>query len=120
MLEALIGMLLIGIVGLGMSYAAARAVVSQRQLNASEIAITQMRNLLQRYGTALCDDTSLAVITLPPATSLDLTVSCSTASASVNGTSVSDAPSSVTLSATSADGFGGSGTIVVGDLDDDS
>ncbi len=55
MLEALIAMVLLGAVGLGLSYAAARALNSQRYLNTQNVAVTQLREVLQQTGvTALC------------------------------------------------------------------
>ncbi len=55
MLEALIAMVLLGAIGLGLSYAAARALNSQRYLNTQNMAVTQLRQELQQTGvTALC------------------------------------------------------------------
>ncbi|CAN5279726.1 hypothetical protein BH10PSE18_BH10PSE18_13600 [soil metagenome] len=59
MLEALIAMVLLGTIGLGLSYAAARTLNSQRYLNTQNVAVTQMRQALQQIGvTALCADAS--------------------------------------------------------------
>ncbi|MES2532154.1 MAG: hypothetical protein V4636_14045 [Pseudomonadota bacterium] len=55
MLEALIAMVLLGVIGLGLSYAAARALNAQRYLNTQNLAVMQMRQTLQQTGvTALC------------------------------------------------------------------
>lgn len=45
--EALIGFLLLMVLGLGLSYAAARALNSQRYASTQNIALNQMRGLLQ-------------------------------------------------------------------------
>lgn len=55
MLEALIAIVLLGTIGLGLSYAAARTLNSQRYLNTQNAAVTQMRQALQQTGvTTLC------------------------------------------------------------------
>ncbi|NKF21177.1 type IV pilus modification PilV family protein [Solimonas marina] len=116
LLEALIGTLLIGIVGLGMSYTASRVMVGQRYQNAQGIAISQMRALMQRYGTTLCTDDSLAVITMPPDRQLGVDVQCDALlSVKINSIDLTVLPSAVKLSVTSPELFGGVGTIVVGD-----
>jgi prepilin peptidase dependent protein A len=57
MLEALIAMVLLGVIGLGLSYAAARTLYGQRYLNTQNMAVTQLRQALQQTGvTALCID----------------------------------------------------------------
>jgi prepilin peptidase dependent protein A len=45
-LEALIGMMLMAIVGLGLGYASARATLSQRYLNTQNVVISNMREQL--------------------------------------------------------------------------
>lgn len=47
LLEALIGFMLLMVLGLGLSYAAARAMNSQRYASTQNIALNQMRGLLQ-------------------------------------------------------------------------
>lgn len=116
LIEALIGTVLISIVGLGMSYTASRVIVSQRYLNAQSIAITQMRALMQRYGTTLCTNSALAVITLPPANNLTVDVHCDALlSIKINSINLTVLPSAVKLSVTSPELFGGVGTLIVGD-----
>ncbi|WP_374417109.1 type IV pilus modification PilV family protein [Ectopseudomonas oleovorans] len=63
LIEALIGMLLMVIVGLGMSHAAARATVSQRDMNVQQLIVSQMRNLIASRGVDLCTG-SLSPITV--------------------------------------------------------
>lgn len=117
LIEALVGTLLLSLIGLGASYTTSRVLVSQRYLNAQSIAIVQMRALLQRYGAVtLCADPTSAVIVLPPAQSLTLDVACTDGAAvTVNGSALTAVPPGLRLSATSVARFGGSGTIVVGD-----
>ncbi|CAN5233316.1 hypothetical protein BH10PSE16_BH10PSE16_22960 [soil metagenome] len=83
LIEAMLGVLLMTIVGLGLSYAAARALNSQRYQSTQNLAIAQMRNVLTTRGLAdLCAGTSLAsvsvnasVVTLPAPTCAQATVS---------------------------------------------
>lgn len=57
LIEALFGLLLMAVISLGLSYAASRAVLSQRYLNTQNIVISQMRESLVTAGSAssLCD-----------------------------------------------------------------
>lgn len=57
-LEALIGVLLMAIVGLGLAYTSARSINSQRTLNAQNIAIGEVRQQLQLTADP-CDDETL-------------------------------------------------------------
>lgn len=54
LLEALIGMLLMMIIGLGLSHATARATVSQRDMNVQQLIVGQLRNLIAERGSDLC------------------------------------------------------------------
>ena len=55
LLEALIGILLLAILGLGLSYSAARMLASQRYAATHGIMVAQMRNALETRGlTNLC------------------------------------------------------------------
>lgn len=84
-MESLIGVVLMSIIGLGVTYATSRVLVSQRDMNVQNLAVAQMRNLLQQYGTTLCSgqtNNAKAVLSLPVAladSTLNLDVSCSTA-----------------------------------------
>lgn len=55
LIEALIGMLLMSIVGLGLVYTTSRVAVSQKDMNLQSLAVTQMRDLLQRNGSGTLD-----------------------------------------------------------------
>lgn len=62
LLEALIGMVLMAIISMGVVYVTSKASVSQRDMQVQEIAISQLRNLLQN-GVGLCD--AGQTVTLP-------------------------------------------------------
>lgn len=77
LLESLIGIVLMAIIGLGMTYASSRAAVSQRDMKVQNIAVSQMRDLIARYGPTLCSNTSLAKVVLPTqTTAISLTATC--------------------------------------------
>lgn len=67
MLEALIGMVLLGIVGLGMTIVAARTLQNQGQAATQTTVVQQMRYALQSQN--LCAGGSLAITPLVPFTS---------------------------------------------------
>ncbi|MBM7062772.1 hypothetical protein JQX08_18825 [Pseudomonas sp. UL073] len=76
LIEALLGMLLMSIVGLGLVYATSRVAVSQKDMNLQSLAVSQMRDLLQRNGSGtlnLCS--SAPSITLPNQLTLAVQVS---------------------------------------------
>ncbi|UVE17291.1 hypothetical protein NVV93_17180 [Pseudomonas sp. LS44] len=76
MIEALIGMLLMAIVGLGLVYTSSRVAVSQKDMNLQNLAISQMRDLLQRNGSGTLDlCASAPSIQLPNPLTLRVTVS---------------------------------------------
>lgn len=85
LMESLIGLVLMSVIGLGVTYATSRTLVSQRDMNVQNLAVAQMRNVLQQYGTTLCPggtNTAKAVLNLPTAVSsstLNLDVTCSAA-----------------------------------------
>ncbi|TSE34209.1 hypothetical protein Tfont_02731 [Tepidimonas fonticaldi] len=57
LLEALVGILLLALLGLGLSYAAARMLAAQRYAAAHGIVVAQMRNALETQGIAhLCSN----------------------------------------------------------------
>lgn len=59
LLEGLVGALLLAIIGLGLTYAAARAVNTQRHASGHHIVLTQMLNALETKGVqALCNGTT--------------------------------------------------------------
>lgn len=120
LLEALIGMLLMMIVGLGLSHATARATVSQRNMNLQSLAVAQMRDLIARHGETLCTDTSISkVIEIPQQDTFELSAQCSSLGINVNGVGGVSLPSSalprkVTLSTLADDNDVFGGQIVVG------
>ncbi len=85
LMESLIGVVLMSVIGLGVTYTTSRVLVSQRDMNVQNLTVTQMRNLLQQYGTSLCSgqaNSAKAVLNLPTAladSSLNLDVTCSAA-----------------------------------------
>ena len=76
--ESLIGILLMSIIGLGISYATSRAAVSQRDMKLQGMIVSQMRSLLALNGNSLCTtNAALAVITLPTQTTpIPLVATC--------------------------------------------
>lgn len=104
LLEALIGILLMAIIGLGLVYVTSRVAVSQKDMNLQSLAIAQLRDLLQRNGadTNLCSGSPQ--ISLPSIGTLNVTVAgCSTtASATVGGQAVVGIASPLTLSVSNA------------------
>ncbi|MCO8167168.1 type II secretion system GspH family protein [Pseudomonas sp. 21LCFQ02] len=124
LLESLIGIVLMSIIGLGMTYATSRAAVAQRDMKVQNIAVSQMRDLISRYGKTLCDtNASLAKITLPTQTAaVMLDASCTNAPNATLGNgngSISVTPAStlgkVVLTTRSSDTSLFSGIIRVGD-----
>ncbi|WP_314409512.1 hypothetical protein [Pseudomonas kuykendallii] len=100
LLEALIGILLMAIIGLGLVYVTSRVAVSQKDMNLQSLAIAQLRDLLQRNGagTDLCGGSHQ--ISLPSIGTLNVTVTgCgTTANATVGGQALSGIASPLTLS----------------------
>ncbi|MCY1267956.1 hypothetical protein D9M68_216880 [compost metagenome] len=76
LIEALIGMLLMAIVGLGLVYTTSRVAVSQKDMNLQSLAVSQLRDLLQRNGSGTLDLCAGAPnLLLPNQLSLPVTVS---------------------------------------------
>lgn len=90
LLESLIGMLLMSIIGLGLVYAASRVAATQGEMNKQNIAVSEMREMLQQQGRALCS-ASEPSISIPPNESIELIVHCS------------DAPTTVTVGSLAVD-----------------
>lgn len=84
LVEAMLGILLMTIVGLGLVYAAGRALNSQRYQSTQNLAIAQMRNALMTTGvTGLCAGTSPASVSVN-ASAVTLPIpTCAQASVSV-------------------------------------
>lgn len=122
LLEALIGIVLMAVVGLGLAYSTARAANSQRYLNTQNLAIAEIREKLQHVSEPCATDT--VTITLA-GKSVDFSPECTTENVTVrytvNGTETSETLASVkTLTSVSTAGsdvtrelFGGDGSIVI-------
>lgn len=66
LLEALIGILLLAILGLGLSYSVARMLASQRYAATHGIMVAQMRNALETDGLSnLCSAAPDAILIVP-------------------------------------------------------
>jgi type II secretory pathway pseudopilin PulG len=119
LIESLIGIVLMSIMGLGITYISSRAVVSQRDMTLQNIAVSQMRNLLELHGKALCSNAALASITVPMQTAaLPLNVTCTAATAvTIGGRSVTggDTLGSVVLTTRTEENTLFGGVIRVGD-----
>jgi hypothetical protein len=104
LLEALIGILLMAIIGLGLVYVTSRVAVSQKDMNLQSLAIAQLRDLLQRNGAGINLCSGSPQISLPSIGTLSVTVAgCSTtASATVGGQAVTGIASPLTLSVSNA------------------
>lgn len=122
LLEALIGIVLMAVVGLGLAYSTARAANSQRYLNTQNLAIAEIREKLQHVSEP-CATTTLT-ITLATK-SVDFSPTCTTENVTVrytmNGTETTETLASVktltSVSTASSDVtrelFGGDGSIVI-------
>lgn len=131
LLDALIAMLLASVVGLGPVYVASRAAVAQTQAAYQNMAVVEMRKLLAAQGPALCVPGTTPTITVNQVDAtagtttavinqLPVTVTCTPRAATgitIGGVAVdptsSGAAKTVSLSVTSSEKFGGSGTITI-------
>ena len=80
LLEALIGVVLLGLLGLGLTYAASRVLAQQRYANTQDVVLRQMRATLETQGVAaLCaaGSAQLQVATGEQPIHLTPTVACS-------------------------------------------
>ncbi|MGA8135940.1 MULTISPECIES: hypothetical protein [Pseudomonas] len=120
LIEALVGILLMAIIGLGITYIASRAAVSQRDMKLENIVVSQMRSLLEQNGALLCTtNAALLVVSLPTQTTPQpIVATCTSPPAVTVGTSVltGGAPqSSVVLTTRTQDSGIFGGIIRVGD-----
>lgn len=74
LVESLVGLVLMAILGAGVSYLTSRMVVSQRDMKIENLAVTRMRDLLLDQGLALCGTTP--TITLPSGEARNLAIAC--------------------------------------------
>jgi len=124
LLESLVGVLLLGIVGMGMTYTATRVAVAQRYAMVQNLAVNEMRRILAQGhldadSTPLCDASSPATLTMQfspssAAISLPMTIDCTSTAVTVAGTTLSAPAPDISLSITSTQYFGGAGTVTVG------
>lgn len=114
LVEAVIGLILVAIVGQGMLLIASRTAATQATLRVQEMAVSQMRSALMQNRSGSIDICSTSpVIFLPNSVSITADVQgCDTTSTVIiNGASVSGVPKPISLSVTS-DQLGGQ--VVVG------
>ena len=78
-MESLVGVVLMSIIGLGVTYATSRVLVSQRDMNMQNLAVIQMRSLLQQYGSTLCGTNAAKAVLQMPTKTIALTASCTDA-----------------------------------------
>ena len=129
LLDALIALVLASVVGLVPVYVASRGAVAQTQAAYQNMAVVEMRKLLAAQGPALCGTTPTITVNKVDATAgtttavinqLPVTVTCTDRAATgitIGGVAVdptsSGAAKTVSLSVTSSEKFGGSGTITI-------
>jgi Tfp pilus assembly protein PilV len=125
LLEALVGVVLVAVIGMGSAYTASRIAVTHKYARTQAMAVSQLRQMLQNASdvASWCAGTAPPAIQIRPADStiaaisLPVTASCTAAATTtVAGKTITAPPTNVTLSVTSASTFGGSGSIVVGNI----
>lgn len=122
LLEAMIAMILMATIGLGLAYAATRAVNAQRYANTQTLALQEMREELQRRGQAegangLCASGSESAWTWALGNSnISFTLQCASTNITVNGTTLT-IPTLRAVSSSDNDAsrelFGGDGEIML-------
>jgi Tfp pilus assembly protein PilV len=122
LIEALVGVLLMSIVGIGMIHIATRVQQTQTDMHIQNYIVVQMRNLLHVYGTTLCPGNSAnskAIVFSPiDGSPFPLDVQCSTTAGSISlaGRSVAASPQTVMLQTRAMDQEVFGLPIQVGDL----
>jgi len=125
LLEALVGVVLVAIIGMGSAYTASRIAVSHKFARTQAMAVSQLRQMLQSPSdiAAWCSGTAPPAVRIRPAdtaiapTDLSVTVTCSAAGTlTIGGRSIATPPQRVTLTVSSSALFGGNGTIAVGNV----
>ena len=109
LIEALIAVVVIGIMGAGTLSVSARVADTQASTNQQQLAVTQMSNLL-RSGAVLCNGAAAAnplpTIAVPGIAAADLTLSvagCGVQNITVNGTAIATAKTTLRLTLTKTD-----------------
>lgn len=93
LLEALVGLVLLGVLGLGLTYAAARVLAQQRYANTQDIALRQMRHTLETQGVAaLCESGSTPLLLAAQAQTFQMTATVQCSSHPVRVTAAGDLP----------------------------
>lgn len=93
LLEALVGLVLLSILGLGLTYAAARVLAQQRYANTQDIALRQMRHTLETQGiAALCESGSSELQLATQAQTFQMTATVQCSSHAVKVTVAGDLP----------------------------
>jgi type II secretory pathway pseudopilin PulG len=75
LLESLVAVAVTGFIGAGTASIAARIAVSQHELRVEGLAVSQLRQMLNRSGEGLCGTSGNRVI-LPGAAQVDMTIAC--------------------------------------------
>lgn len=104
-IEALIGLVLMAIIAVGVTTITSKVEKGKREMSVQELAVSQLRELLVRHGNGaidLCDGTD-ETITLPDETlTVNTNGTCTKASTTVNGVTISDLNQPIVLSVTSS------------------
>ncbi len=88
LLEALVGIVIATIMGLGLSYSASRMMVSQRYVAAQNAVLEQMSNSLSSNGVSnLCGGTSSTTVTVGSSSFAVATPTCTTGTVQVGAIS---------------------------------
>jgi Tfp pilus assembly protein PilV len=102
LIESMVGLLLMSIMGLALSLAVGKTSIGQKDMAVRNLAVTQLRDLLQRNGMDALDlCTQNPKIVLPNGLNLQVTVSgCATTSMTVGGVALTNvqAPLRLTVS----------------------
>lgn len=100
LIESMIGVLLMGIVGAGVTFVTSRVSVSQQQMAMQEIAVSKLRGMLLANGSSisLCNGPSTPYVYLPNSEALRVTVTCSSnVTATIAGVELADVKTPVVL-----------------------
>ncbi|HEY7773798.1 MAG TPA: hypothetical protein VIC26_11495 [Marinagarivorans sp.] len=114
LIEAMIGVLLMGVVGAGVSFVTSRVAVSQKDMAMQEIIIGELRGMLLSQGTGIDLCNSTPSIYPPNQEALRIKVTCKKdAVASVAGVDIPDIQTPIVLTVNS----GSLGRITVGGVE---
>lgn len=83
LLEALVGVLITGLIGAGLAHVASNVMNSQRDTKVEHIAVVGLRSRLQNQGIGLCAAGSTTVV-MPGNASTPVTVTCTSTSANIS------------------------------------